>query len=210
MNLPTVKPSPVFSQYGKTFSALQEADLVKDENCVARVEQSGSEGFVVEVIKWIDDARWERYAFSKFFDACEAKECEAKINENSGMSKVFHLMCSRVEIKTFTECRAITALCIQEFVLEQITSKDSGINQIYWSELAEKIGAYAMRSLYLSLAEKVDAAWEAIGGGEVFQDAFDWEFVPALLSGLLEECGPKFIDLPVCEWEQKAQSIFTV
>lgn len=83
-----------FSLYGREYDAVTLDELSKDEDAVARVEQSGSEGFYVEVARWNEDAnRWERYAFLKVFEQGVASALERTINGASpSMSPIFHNM----------------------------------------------------------------------------------------------------------------------
>lgn len=87
-------PKRGFSVYGgEGFSSVRLGQLSQDPDVVARVEQSGSEGFYVEAIRWDEGAsRWERYAFEKVFDLTEAEVLANRINQNSGTSPVFHRM----------------------------------------------------------------------------------------------------------------------
>ncbi len=85
------KHQHIFSCYNAIgLKSVTVDELAADENCVARLEQSGSEGYYVEVARWDDDAGWYRYAFNKFFDFDEAELIESLININSGMLPVFH------------------------------------------------------------------------------------------------------------------------
>lgn len=198
-----------FNLYNQSFRHVLLRELAQDTECLARVEQSGSEGFYVEVIKWMDDSKWARFAFTKVFDLNFAKALEEKINLNSGMSKVFHLMTGTHINGSVPEDRALTALCIQEFVLEKLSSNTDCPNKVFWSSLQQKVGACKMRSLFLSLATLIDAAWSSIEGGEYYQDAFDWEFVPEILTGMLDKHGEAFIELPEAIWIEHAKCILS-
>lgn len=84
--------SPRFSVYGRPSEGIDGEELVDSEDCVARVEQSGSEGYYLEVVRWTEEDRWHRYAFHKFFELDEAKHWERAINANSEMLPVFHAL----------------------------------------------------------------------------------------------------------------------
>jgi hypothetical protein len=87
-------------QLFSTYSLLTRiglSELISDNDTVARVEQSASEGFCVEVIKWkVIEAHqpgsdhWARFAFTKVFDEKEALDLADKINAKKGYAKIFH------------------------------------------------------------------------------------------------------------------------
>ncbi|MCH8553223.1 MAG: hypothetical protein LAT62_14895 [Natronospirillum sp.] len=79
-----------FTQYGPGgYDGLDALTLIENPDCTARVEQSGSEGFYVEVLIWSDRDGWRRYAYRKFFDLAVAKGWENAIN-GSHLPPVFH------------------------------------------------------------------------------------------------------------------------
>ena len=94
LDLTTTEDHPpiTFNGYGETITPIGSDDLIQDENCVARAELSGSEGFFVEVARWDDDFGWHRYAYCKFFDMTDARSWEAIINANADMAKIFHTL----------------------------------------------------------------------------------------------------------------------
>jgi hypothetical protein len=57
----------LFAQYGKLgFGSLSIDDLLK-LNCIARTEDSGSEGCYCEIARWnIKEKKFQRFAFCKF------------------------------------------------------------------------------------------------------------------------------------------------
>jgi len=83
-----------FSLYSQlAFEFVSSDTLIKDSDCVARVEQSGSEGFYVEVAKWNEDyQQWMRHAFKKFFQQEAAKLWAARINATNEMVQIFHTL----------------------------------------------------------------------------------------------------------------------
>ena len=84
-----------FSVYGGVLDSVMLSEIVADENCVARVEKSGCEGYMVEVVRCSDDYGWRRYAFFKSFEEEEALVLASRINENAAYASVFHKMVAR-------------------------------------------------------------------------------------------------------------------
>lgn len=81
---------PSFTLYGNNFKSVPGSDLSFDEDVVARVELSGSEGFYIEVVKYhYGQAKWCRYAFHKVFNQTDADEICSSINRNSSLSPIF-------------------------------------------------------------------------------------------------------------------------
>ena len=80
-----------FSLYGsagaKTVPAVQLFDPAIKGELIARMENSGSEGYYVEVARWNDNPmRWERFAFEKFLggeygNSCTAAACAREMTE---------------------------------------------------------------------------------------------------------------------------------
>jgi len=56
-----------FSLYGDSGSHISFEDLLKETECLVRIEDSGSEGSYIEVAKWNEtDEVWQRFCFGKF------------------------------------------------------------------------------------------------------------------------------------------------
>ncbi|KXS55129.1 MAG: hypothetical protein AWU57_475 [Marinobacter sp. T13-3] len=92
----TITPIPAtsntnrFQRYGKAFATVSLAELANHDGTLARVEESGSEGFYVEVARWDAAAdQWARYAFLKVFDSTTAQALADQINANSAQLPVF-------------------------------------------------------------------------------------------------------------------------
>lgn len=79
-----------FSRYGRTMEGITLGELMEDSDCIARVEQSGSEGFYVEVAQWQQNGSWRRIAFYKSFELAEAALLADKINVNSLHCRLVH------------------------------------------------------------------------------------------------------------------------
>ena len=87
--LPTDREA-TFARYGSESNSISIKALAEDIDCVARIEESGSEGYYVEVARWYDSEGWCKIAFGKFFDLDEAKQAESLINQNSAMLPIIH------------------------------------------------------------------------------------------------------------------------
>ena len=81
-----------FSLYGNVMGGIQgknliDLDLGKDHGCIwAHVENSGSEGWYVEIARWHEkSSEWRRYAFKKYlggeFGEMTARECANYVTE---------------------------------------------------------------------------------------------------------------------------------
>lgn len=56
-----------FMYYGHALDRISLNELKEVEGCVARTENSGSEGYYCEVVRWNDKAgKYQRFAFCKF------------------------------------------------------------------------------------------------------------------------------------------------
>jgi len=77
-----------FCLYGRVgMAGVKHADLLKlaaTGELLARVENSGCEGYYVEVARWnVKDKAWQRYAFEKFLggeiEELSDRECAVKV-----------------------------------------------------------------------------------------------------------------------------------
>lgn len=80
----------------EAFKSISVQELIDDDNCLARVELSGSEGFYVEVVRCLG-GKWYRYAHKKCFEVHEAELLSERINNGSRMTKIFHCLPSYPE-----------------------------------------------------------------------------------------------------------------
>lgn len=91
-----------YTSFGNLYSISQLVELRRTAGVVARVENSGCEGYFVEIARWSDkNTRWEKFAFNKFLggEICEddnalktAEKVRDLINGTDQQENIFHMM----------------------------------------------------------------------------------------------------------------------
>lgn len=83
--------------------------------------------------------------------------------------------------ESFSEDDVVDAMCIWEALLEDEKSCESSNTESVYMLKKKAVGAYAMRQLVIEvLLTPIRAGWHEIS--DDFEDAFDWEYIPAFLS----------------------------
>ncbi len=76
-----------FSQYGEECNHIKVSELIKiKDECIARVENSGSEGIYCEIARWNPKTqKYQRFAFAKFLGGeildWDYKTCAKNVTE---------------------------------------------------------------------------------------------------------------------------------
>lgn len=84
----------------------------------------------------------------------------------------------------WTDDEMQTAMCLWEAWLD--LEKEDNVLGRHMQMIREDNGAYATRSLVAGLVIDCDLAWDAYTALDGDDIAFDWEFVPEFLTGVVE------------------------
>ena len=115
------------------------------------------------------------------------------------------------EPKRFDSNDVDTAMCIWEYILEQlredsskgdIERRESGVSK--WGQAQQDIGTASLRGW---VVDQVDIVWNAYKiasgpDGDCYNRCFDWDFVPAFMEAAYDD---ELELLP--EWEDIAEQI---
>ena len=86
-----------------------------------------------------------------------------------------------LKVEGLSNDSVVDAMCIWEALLEDEMTCDKNKVESVYTLKRDAIGAYAMRQLVLDvLLNPVRVGWSVIHND--FNDAFDWEYIPAFLA----------------------------
>lgn len=111
---------------------------------------------------------------------------------------------------SFNETVVMSALCIYEYILEEVNQSNKQVNDSnpFWRKMQEDIGAYELRQKAINLAPLLDCAWEEVHP-DLFDDSYDWEFVPKLLNEARDLDSDNFLSWDSEKWKSFAIKLFS-